>query len=726
MLDKFSANYHLIEEFDRFLQNHNHILKTDEDKNFIKDVLNFALEAHKNMKRFSGEPYIVHSIEVAKIVTQKIGLGKTSIAAAILHDVPDKTEYTLEDIKRYFGSKISSIVEGLSRIKNSEYFADNHEASVFREIILSMSNDIRVIYIKMADKLHNMRTLEFLPLNKQERIVNEVINIYAPLAHRLGLFEIKSEMEDLCLKYTNPNIYRDIRHRIQSSEREKLQFINKFLIPIKDELDQAEIKYKIQSRAKSIYSIWKKIKQKRVPFKEVYDLYAVRIIYSPPTKEQENQMAYDIANLIMQKYEHKPDRIRDWITIPKETGYQAYHITVKSKDGIWVEVQIRSDEMHRAAEHGLAAHWRYKGVKNHKLKLDEKIVSIVDKLKQKDISADKFMDELKLNFFTTDIYIFTPQGQIINLPKHSTVLDFAFKIHSSIGARALSAKVNGKIVPLNQELNGGDKVQIISAEKPNPQKEWFNYVTTHKALGDLKKLFREERKAHQEKGRQIVEDIYEDEYIYDINYATNILRQEFGYKSDEEFYIAVSENKIDDDKLIKTLHQYCTNVRSRFWTVKLPNREFKERINANIQGIKNAKCCIPMPQCEITAIYDDKNTILVHRKLCEAVVRTPEDKHIKAVWASYSSVARRKELYILAENTKTIIFRISAILTSSLNVNLRCIESKAKRKMLKIYIGLFVKNEKAMLELLDDLSKVLEIKEVKEINTSNEKYSSDN
>lgn len=700
------------EEFERFLQNHGQIFKTEDEKNFIRNVFDFASDAHKNMRRYSGAPYISHPFEVAKIVTRNIGLGKTSIAAALLHDIPNKTEYTVEDIERFFGKKIAGLVKGLNKIKNTEYFVNNQEASVFREIILSMSADIRVIFIKIADKLHSIRTVEYLSLRKQERIINEVLNIYAPLAHRLGLFEIKSEMEDLCLKQTNPNIYRDIQQRIMNTEREKLQLINRFLIPIKEELDRAGIDYRIQSRAKSIYSVWKKIKQKRVPFKEVYDLYAVRIIYRSLSPRQENKLALKIAELIRNHYEIKSDRIRNWIEKPRETGYRAYHLTVKSDENIWVEVQIRSEEMHRSAEYGLAAHWRYKGIKDHKTKLDEKIADIIKNLKQNDVSAETFMDDLKLNLFTTEIYVFTPKGQLISLPKHATVLDFAFKIHSSLAACALSAKVNGKVVPLNTELNSGDRVEIIAAEKPNPQKEWFDYITTHKALAGLKSLFREDRKKHQETGRKMLEHLYEEEHIYDMNTATGTLMQKLGYQSRADFYIDFSENKIDKDELLKTLHYYCTDARSRFWTVKLPDRKFKEQIEGSIEQIKTADCCKPVPEDDIVGVYNDKRTIMVHKVDCRVAKPGKRRKRTKAVWASYSSIAFHKELTVFSDFTKSLSLKIGEVLSGCLSVSLRTMHWKVEKESVKIHISIFVKNEEALQELVDKLTELPETTQI--------------
>ena len=696
------------EEFDQFLQNHPQIFKTAADKEFLMQVFNFSADAHKNMLRYSGAPFISHPLEVAKIVTQRIGLGKTSVAAALLHDIPNKTEYTTADIERFFGKKIAGIVSGLAKIKNTEYFADNQEASVFREILLSMSEDIRVIFIKIADKLHSIRTIDYLSLRKQERTVNEVLNIYAPLAHRLGLFEIKSEMEDLCLRQTNPGIYNSIQNKIKSTEREKLQHINRFLIPIKEQLEQTPIEYRVQSRAKSIYSVWKKIQQKRVPLKEIYDLYAVRIIYEAKPKEA-NSKALQIAEIIRELYPEKPDRTRNWLDAPKETGYRAYHITVKSRDGFWVEVQIRSEAMHTAAEHGLAAHWRYKGIKDRKNKLDEKISEILKKLRKGGVTGENFMDTLKQDIFTTEIYVFTPKGQVISLPKGATVLDFAFKIHTKLAATALSAKVNGQVAPLNAGLKSGDRVEIIASEKNAAKKEWFNYVTTHRALTGLKHIFREDRKKHEDKGRDKLENLLEAENIFDINTATNTLKKVFNYKSTVDFYIDLSEGKISKNKLLFNVHLHCTNVRAYFWTVKIPDKKFK---NKGTESVSPADCCKPAPEEPIVAAYDKNKQISIHTADCRLLKNEKRLKTTPAFWASYASIAYREKISLRGINNKSALKQTTNILSQNLDIKVKQMLWAEDKKKLSVKINLFVKDKDAFNRLIDELKTIPEIEEV--------------
>jgi GTP pyrophosphokinase len=696
------------EEFDQFLQNHPHIFKTTADKEFLMQVFNFSADAHKNMLRYSGAPFISHPLEVAKIVTQRIGLGKTSVAAALLHDIPNKTEYTIADIERYFGKKIAGIVGGLTKIKNTEYFADNQEASVFREILLSMSEDIRVIFIKIADKLHSIRTIDYLSLRKQKRTVNEVLNIYAPLAHRLGLFEIKSEMEDLCLRQTNPGIYTSIQNKIKSNEREKLQHINRFLIPVKEQLEQTAIEFRVQSRAKSIYSVWKKIQQKRVPLKEIYDLYAVRIIFKSKPKEA-NSKALQIADIIRKLYPDKPDRTRNWLDTPKETGYRAYHITVKSNEGFWVEVQIRSEIMHAAAEHGLAAHWRYKGIKDRKNKLDEKISEILKKLKSGGITGENFMDALKQDIFTTEIYVFTPKGQIISLPKGATVLDFAFKIHTKLAATALSAKVNGQVVPLNAGLKSGDRVEIIASEKSVAKKEWFDYVTTHRALTGLKHIFREDRKKHEDIGRDKLENLLENENIFDITTATHTLKKVFNYNSTVDFYIDLSEGKIPKNDLLFNIHLHCTNVRANFWVVKIPDKKFKNR---GTESVETANCCRPVPEEPIVAAYAKNKQISIHAADCRVLKNEKGLRTTPAFWASYASVAYREKINIIGKNTKNALKTVIGIPAQNIDVKVKQLNWNTEKKTFYLAINLFVKNKEALNRLIDEFKTVPEISEV--------------
>ncbi|MEA2041058.1 MAG: HD domain-containing protein [Bacteroidota bacterium] len=698
------------ERFDQLILNHKSKFKTEEDRKFLLEIFEFAANAHKNSVRYSGEPYISHPLAVAEITTRQIGLGKTSAAAALLHDVPNKTEYTTEDIERYFGKKIADIVKGLTKIKNTEYFADDYQASIFREILLSISEDMRVIFIKLADKLNSIRTVEYLSIRKQEQTVKDILNIYAPLAHRLGLFEMKTEMEDLSLKYTNPGIYSSIEKKLRSTERERLRLINNFLKPIKAVLDKSEIKYKIQSRTKSKYSIWKKIKQKKIPFKEIYDIFAVRIIYTS-TSEEENRAAIVIADEIRELYKEKTDRIRNWLTTPKDTGYRAYHLTVLSAENTWIEVQIRSEEMHTAAEHGLAVHWKYKGMKDSKTKLDENVSEVLRHLKKDNLSAEKFMDKLKLNFFTTEIYTFTPKGQAISLPKNATVLDFAFKVHSELAAKAISAKVNGKIKTLDTKLKNGDKVEIIASENGTAKKEWFNFVITHKALSHLKKEFRKERKVAEDRGIELLHSIFEYTDTADFNSATVTLKKKLEYNSLKDFYIDIGEGVISNDKIYRAIEQCSILRRSIFWTIMIVKRDIKEHNFS--KAVKKADCCRPTPQDSITGLFE-KDILYAHNINCPLVKlkKNEEKQPIDLRWAKYISSSKREELSIYGKNTKGILSKITSVFAIETSINISKLNFMVEKHNFELNAGIMYQDKERIQKLL---KKLLAVKGVEQI-----------
>ncbi|MGM0409108.1 MAG: RelA/SpoT family protein, partial [Bacteroidota bacterium] len=429
------------------------------DTELIRRAFDLAKESHKGIKRKSGEPYIIHPIAVAKIVTSEIGLGAISIASALLHDVVEDTDYTLEDIQHLFGDKIASIIDGLTKIAGVFDNRSSLQAENFRKMLLTMSDDVRVILIKLADRLHNMRTLDSMPPNKQLKIAGETIYLYAPLAHRLGLYAIKTELEDLSLKYRHPKVYLEIATKIKDSEKKRQQEINRFALPIIEKLEKNNIDFDINGRPKSIFSIWNKMQSKNIPFEEVYDLMAIRIIFKSLNRETEKAQCWQIYSLITDIYTPKPDRIRDWISSPKANGYEALHITVMGPGGKWVEVQIRSERMDEIAERGFAAHWKYKGESSHESELDKWIKRIRNMLENPKSDALEFLDEFKMNLFASEIMAFTPKGDLITLPKYSTALDFAYEIHTEIGNKAIGAKINHKLVPLNYILSSGDQVE---------------------------------------------------------------------------------------------------------------------------------------------------------------------------------------------------------------------------------------------------------------------------
>ena len=449
--------------------------KNPADKELVDRAFKLANEAHKGMRRKSGEPYIIHPISVAKIVANEIGLGAKSIACALMHDVVEDTEYTLDDIRMQFGDKIASIIDGLTKISGVFDNKSSLQAENFRKILLTLSDDVRVILIKIADRLHNMRTLQSLPESKRITISAETIYLFAPLAHRLGLYAIKTELEDLSLKYRHPKIYNEISDKINENEKRRQLFINKFSLPIIEKLDEHSIKYQINGRPKSIYSIWNKMRNKNIPFEEVYDLLAIRVIFEAKDNIPEKTQCWNIYSLITDIYMPKPDRIRDWVSTPKTNGYEALHATVMGPNGRWVEVQIRSSRMDEIAERGFAAHWKYKNNVSHESELDKWLKNIRELLENPYSNALEFLDEFKMNLFASEIFIFTPKGEIINLPQNSTCLDLAYEIHSEIGNHAIGAKVNHKLVGLSHKLNSGDQVEILTSDRQKPLREWMDY-----------------------------------------------------------------------------------------------------------------------------------------------------------------------------------------------------------------------------------------------------------
>ncbi|MGB7843544.1 MAG: RelA/SpoT family protein, partial [Salinimicrobium sp.] len=476
---------------------------TDEDKKLIRHAFDVAVDAHKDQRRKSGEAYIFHPIAVAKIVASEIGLDATSISAALLHDVVEDTAYTLEDIERLFGDTIARIVDGLTKISHLQHDKDvSLQAENFRKMLLTLNDDVRVIIIKIADRLHNMQTMDSMRTDKQEKIASETLYIYAPLAHRIGLYNIKTELEDLGLKYTEPDVYNDILQKIRESKEQQDAYIKEFSRVIKESLDKEDITYSIKGRPKSIFSIRRKMKNQNVGFDEVYDKFAVRIIYKT-NRENEKFLAWKIYSIVTDHFRPNPTRLRDWISSPKSTGYEALHITVMGPKGRWVEVQIRSQRMNEIAEKGYAAHYKYKQG-NKEDGLEEWVNKLQEALENPEVNAVDFVEQFKLNLYSKEIFVFTPQGDLKSLPKGATPMDFAFSIHTQVGLRTRGARVNGKLVPLSTELNSGDQVEIITSEKAKPNSNWLDYATTARARAKIKSSLKEEKKDIAEEGKAVL------------------------------------------------------------------------------------------------------------------------------------------------------------------------------------------------------------------------------
>ena len=466
---------------------------SDEDKKIIRKAFDLAVFAHKDQRRNSGEPYIYHPIAVAKIVANEIGLGATSIAAALLHDVVEDTDYTLEYIENEFGKSIATIVDGLTKISNLNRETVSIQAENYRKMLLTLNDDVRVILIKIADRFHNMQTLEFMPIEKQARIASETLYIYAPLAHRLGLYTIKTDLEDLGLKYTDPEVYYEILHKISETKEERDLYIAEFSKIILDSLESEGMEVEIKGRPKSIFSIRKKMLSQGVEFDEVYDKFAIRIIFKPKSKDEKHD-AWKIYSIVTDHFTPNPVRLRDWMTQPKSTGYEALHTTVMGPKGQWVEVQVRSERMHEIAEKGYAAHYKYKQGRERETTIETWLNKLKDILENTDINAMDFVENVKLNLYSKEIYTFTPNGQIKNLPKGSTPIDFAFAVHTEVGSRCRGAKVNGRLVPLSRELNSGDQVEIITSPNQKPKLQWLDYTVTSRARTKIKSLLKEDRK----------------------------------------------------------------------------------------------------------------------------------------------------------------------------------------------------------------------------------------
>lgn len=520
----------------------------------ITKAFNFANQAHKGIKRRSGEPYIMHPIAVAKIVCNEIGLGSTSICAALLHDVVEDTDYTVEDIENIFGAKIAQIVDGLTKISGG-IFGDRASAQAenFKKLLLTMSDDIRVILIKIADRLHNMRTLGSMLPNKQYKIAGETLYIYAPLANRLGLYKIKTELENLSFKYEHPEEYQEIEEKLNATAAERDKVFNEFTAPIREQLDKMGLKYRILARVKSIYSIWNKMQTKHVPFEEIYDLLAVRIIFEPRNIDEELNDCFDIYVSISKIYKPHPDRLRDWVSHPKANGYQALHVTLMGNNGQWIEVQIRSERMNDVAEQGFAAHWKYKegGGSEDEGELEKWLRTIKEILDDPQPDAIDFLDTIKLNLFASEIFVFTPKGELKTMPQNSTALDFAFSLHTDIGSHCIGAKVNHKLVPLSHKLQSGDQVEILTSKSQRVQPQWEVFATTARARAKIAAILRKERKTFQKEGEELLNEFFKKEEIRPEAAVIEKLCKLHNMKNEEEFLVAIGNKTIvlgDADK----------------------------------------------------------------------------------------------------------------------------------------------------------------------------------
>jgi len=700
-----------------------------EDKKLIRKAFAIAAKAHKDMRRKSGEPYIYHPLEVAHIAVQEIGLGATSVICALLHDVVEDTDYTLADIEAGFGEKIAKIIDGLTKIEGIfDQATLSIQAENFKKMLLTLSDDVRVILIKLADRLHNMRTLDSMPPDKQLKIASETIYLYAPLANRLGLHAIKSELEDLSLKYTEPEIYETILTKLKDSEDERNRFINSFIYPIKKTLAEKGFDYSITGRSKSIYSIWEKMKKKEIPFEEVFDLFAIRIIIDTPL-DTEKSDCWNVYTIVTDFYRPNPDRLRDWISIPKANGYEALHTTVMSHSGKWVEVQIRTKRMDEIAEKGYAAHWKYKETNQTEYGIDEWLARIKEILQSPDSNALDFLDDFKLNLFSEEIYVFTPKGEMKTLPAGSTVLDFAYNIHSDIGNSCIGAKVNHKLMPVNHKLISGDQIEIISSKKQKPTEEWYDLVVTARAKTKIKIALREEHKSHSEQGRLQLEDLFKQSQIEFTKANISLFKEHLDIQSTTELYYQVAIGKITI-KDFKNFSQKSENAIIGLidWFNPFSKKGTKSPIKSLSEGIRDlikikpqtlmlgekseklkystSDCCNPIPGDDVIGIVMESG-IKIHRTNCPEAIQlmsTHGNKIVKAKWKENEVITFLTGIKINGIDKKGIVKDISRVISEDLNLNIRSFNLESSEGIFEGIVMIYVNDTKHLKDLMKKIS----------------------
>ena len=713
------------------------------DRKIIRRAFELAADAHKDMRRKSGEPYILHPLAVARIVVEEIGLGVTSACCALMHDVVEDTEITLEDIASEFGTNFSRIIDGLTKISNVVDIkaSASMQAENFRKILLTLADDPRVILIKLADRLHNMRTLTSMSREKQLKIASETTYIFTPLAHRLGLYEIKTELEDLALKYTQPDVYLDIVRRLKETKRDRTRYINEFIKPVKEELAKHDIDFDIYGRPKSIHSILNKIRTKHVTFDEVYDLFAIRVILNSP-KEREKEDCWKVYSIITNFYQPSPERLRDWLSMPKSNGYEALHTTVMGPMGRWVEVQIRTERMNEIAEKGLAAHWKYKEGAQNESKLDAWLKHIREVLNNPDTDTLDFVQDFKLDLFTEEIYVYTPKGDMRVLPKGATALDLAFDVHSDIGARCIGAKVNYRLTPISQQLQSGDQVEIITSSKQKPSEDWLNFVVTAKAKSRIKYYLKEEKRRIAEDGKEILIRKLDHMKLLPSSQNLNELCAFFKLPSPLDLYYGIAVGSIDL-KVLKSftingdrLHQPQKETKpEQHKTTVTHHHDHEKHIPAKggelvIFGessdkilYKLAQCCQPIPGDDVFGFITSGEGLKVHRTDCPNAAQLMANyahRVVKTKWAKNKEISFLTGVKLTGLDDVGIIQGITTVITGELHMNMRSISIDSKDGVFEGTIMIFVHDREELDELCRRLGNIRGITKVERIEASEE------
>jgi len=703
------------------------------DKELLRRAFEIAVDAHKTMRRKSGEPYILHPLAVSRICVEEIGLGVRSTICALLHDTVEDTDVTLDDIEREFGNEIARIIDGLTKISNVVDANSSQQAENFKKILLTLTDDPRVILIKLADRLHNMRTLDSMKAEKQLKVSSETVYVYAPLAHRMGLYNVKTELEDLSMKYLETDTYKEIARKLSETRRERTRYVNEFIKPIKEKLDRGEFDYEIQGRPKSIHSIWNKMKKKGVSFEEVYDLFAIRIILTSP-QEREKEDCWKVYSLITDMYTPSPERLRDWLSNPKSNGYEALHTTVMGPQGRWVEVQIRSKRMNEIAEKGLAAHWKYKEGGQDEDRFDQWFSQIREALMHQEIGSIDFLHDFKTSFLTEEIYVYTPKGDVKMMPINSTALDFAFAIHSAIGTKCIGAKVNHKLVPISHKLRSGDQIEIITSNKQKPSEDWLNFVVTAKARNKIKDALKEEKRKVAEDGKytlqrkldgigvpynphniEVVTNFYKLQSSLDLFYR--IATKAVDLKELKDFQ--VMGDKLEPPKPVRTEevkqeHDY-TKVIPKKDTELIIFGESSDRIVYNL-----ANCCKPIPGDDVFGFVSTGKGLIIHRTNCPNATRLLSQfghRVVKTKWAKNKEISFLTGINIIGLDDVGVINKITNLISGELKINIAALTIEANEGVFRGNIKLFVHDKDELEKLFDRLKQLPGIHSVERFDT---------
>lgn len=706
----------------------------------IEKAFRFSNAAHDGIKRKSGEPFIIHPIAVAKIVAVELGLGATSIVSALLHDVVEDTEYRLSDIENMFGERVSRIVDGLTKLSGD---FDSRHALTLKKMLMTLSDDVRVILIKIADRLHNMQTLDSMLPQKRIKIAAETLFLYVPLAHRLGLHAIKTELEELSFKHKHPNEYEKIQLMLHDQEQKRNYLVKEFIQPIVNKLDTEEFECTVSNRLKSSYSIWQKMQKKSVSFNEIYDILAIRIVIKSNPKISEKRLCFDVLSIVTDIYKPKPDRIRDWITTPKANGYESLHVTVMGPHGNWVEVQIRTDRMDDIAEHGFAAHYRYKDIRTFENELDPWIEQIRELLQSEDSDAFEFLDDFKLNLFTTEINVFTPKGDMIALPQGSTVLDLAYEIHTDLGNKCIGAKINLKLVPLSHVLQNGDQVEILTSENQVPKPEWLKFSYTAKARGKIKNAFKLEKKKHIEHGKELIEAAFAKAKAPLSSNNLKKLTAHFNLNNKDQLYSEVGMGFLNLDTLKDIIGKKSESKLVKYWNITFGGSGKKKEVDDEPKAKKIidnkktfllkeaqdnisfslAKCCNPIPGDSVVGYLGTADHVTIHKTGCPEVAKfltNQGDKIVKAEWSKFKRQSYLTRLDLEGFDRLGIVNEVTNVISKGHNINMRSVKFDTHDGIFKGDVFLYIHNSDDLKDLINRLKTIKGIENVTRIENLSE------